>query len=315
MADAVSCAGSLPGAKGLGLAAPVLLIAVGSLIAVMVALSKLAAGAGAPMLGYLATVWMGAGGILSLAALARRGLNGVGRLLPYSLGAGVLMAAPSAMGFLAVNHVGAGFVSLTFAFPVLVTWIIARTLGMSGAVAAQVGGVLAGLAGGVLLAFGKLAATGGPDGGAFWVLVASSIPVVLAIGNIYRTRYWPEGERALPLAALSVLLGAAAVLPLAALGEAEALPRLWRDPEILLLCFGGIGVVAAQFTLQFRLQELAGPVYMSQIGTVAAMAGAVIAVTVLGEALPPFFWLAASLIAVGTAMFHFAALGIAAETS
>ncbi|MCW3781873.1 DMT family transporter [Defluviimonas salinarum] len=307
MADAVHGAGAMPGAEGPGVAVLALLVAVGSLIATAVALSKLAAAAGAPMLGYLAAVWLGAGLILAVPVTLRRGVSGLGRLVPYGFGAGGLMALPSAMGYLSVVHVGAGYISLTFAFPALFTWLIARGLRMQAVRPGQGVGVLAGLAGGMLLASGKLAGSGGPDGGAVWVALASAIPVALALGNIFRSRYWPAGEAPLTLAALSVLLGAALVVPAAAFSEGNALARLWQEPFLLLLTLAGALTVAAQYLLQFRLQQTAGPVYMSQIGTVAAVAGALIAVLALAESLPAFFWPAATMIAAGTVVFHRAA--------
>ncbi|MCV2873593.1 DMT family transporter [Defluviimonas sp. WL0050] len=308
MADAVSRAGMPPRVMGSSLAAPLLLVAVGSLIATAVALSKLAAAAGAPMLGYLGAVWVGAGAMLIVPVLIGRGVAGLGQLMPYSFGAGALMMAPSAAGYLAVGHVGAGFVSLTFAFPVLITWVIARGLRMDGARRGQGLGVSAALVGGVVLASGKLAETGGPGDGALWVGVAATIPAALALGNIFRTRFWPVGEAPLTLAALSVLIGAALVLPLAMVSEGSRLSVLWTDHDILLLILTGSAVVAAQYVLQFRLQALAGPVYMSQIGGVAAMVGAVLAVVVLGEALPPAFWPAVMLIVAGTVLFQRAAM-------
>ncbi|SPH17107.1 hypothetical protein DEA8626_00622 [Defluviimonas aquaemixtae] len=307
MADATNCAGALPCASGPGLAAPFLLVSVGSLIATAVMLSKLAAAAGAPMLGYLGAVWFGAAGLLFLPLVFGRGPLGVAGTLHYGLGAGFLMIVPSAMGYLAVAHVGAGYISLTFAFPVLLTWLIARGLRMDGARPGQGAGVLAGLAGGVLLASAKLAGAGGPGGSVYWVMLATAIPVTLALGNIFRTRYWPAGARPLPLAAFSVLAGALMVLPFAALTEGGRLSLLWQSPELAGLTAAGAAVVAAQYVLQFRLQALAGPVYMSQIGGVAAMTGAVIAVVALGETLPPMFWPAALMIAAGTVLFHNAA--------
>ncbi len=308
MADAVNCAGALPCAKGPGLAAPILLVSVGSLIAIAVMLSKLAAAEGAPMLGYLGAVWFGAAALLFLPLLFGRGQFGISGVTGYAIGAGFLMIVPSAMGYLAVSHVGAGYISLTFAFPVLLTWLIAKVLRMDGSRRGQGAGVAAGLAGGILLASAKLSGAGGPGGNVFWVLLATSIPVTLALGNIYRTRYWPAGARPLPLAAFSVLFGAAMVLPFAILTEGARLPLLWQVPEIAALTVAGAFVVATQYVLQFRLQALAGPVYMSQIGGVAAMTGAVIAVLALGEAFPPVFWPAALLIAVGTILFHRAAM-------
>ncbi|MGB3312907.1 MAG: EamA family transporter [Albidovulum sp.] len=127
------------------------------------------------------------------------------------------------------------------------------------------------------------------------------------MGNIFRTRFWPAGEAPVTLAALSVLIGAGLVLPMALHSEGGRLAVLWADREIMVLILTGSVVVATQYVLQFRLQALAGPVYMSQIGGVAAMVGAVLAVTALREALPPAFWPAVALIAAGTVQFQRAA--------
>lgn len=56
--------------------------------------------------------------------------------------------------------------------------------------------------------------------------------------------------------------------------------------------------------LQFRLQALAGPVCMSQIGAVAAVTGTLIAAGATGETLPQGFLPAALLIAAGAGAFQ-----------
>ncbi|MDH3264235.1 MAG: hypothetical protein OEM24_09575 [Paracoccaceae bacterium] len=201
------------------------------------------------------------------------------------------------MGYLSVAHVGAGYVSLTFAFPVLVTYLFALPLGLDRARPLKFLAVGLGLSGGLILAFGK-AAPGGA--GAAWVALASAIPVALAAGNLYRTRFWPEGAEALPLAALTALFGGLAALPAAAL--AEGAPAF--SPGVTALGLAGAAVFASQYALLFRLQRLAGPVYMSQIGSVAAVVGALFAVAHLGESLPSGFWPAALLIALGAAAFQ-----------
>ncbi|MGB3316499.1 MAG: hypothetical protein WBB85_19035 [Albidovulum sp.] len=105
MADAVSRAGVLPRAAGSSFAAPLLLIAVGSLIAAAVALSKLAASAGAPMLGYLGAVWIGAGVILAVPVLVRRGTAGLGGPGGGALWVGVAATIPVALERVAVFEI------------------------------------------------------------------------------------------------------------------------------------------------------------------------------------------------------------------
>ncbi len=55
------------------------------------------------------------------------------------------------------------------------------------------------------------------------------------------------------------------------------------DATTLTLLAVQIAVFSATYSLIFQLQALAGPVYLSQIGSVGAAAGAAIAVVVLGE--------------------------------
>ncbi|MCX7646128.1 MAG: hypothetical protein N2Z62_12650 [Rhodobacteraceae bacterium] len=279
------------------LAAPALLLATGALLAVTVLVSRLAADGGAEMLWFLVTVLAGAG-LAVAAAEARAGrMAGAARFLPYAAGAGILAAAPTAMAYLAVGHVGAGYVSLAFAFPGLFTYFGALALGMDRPSLLKAVAVAAGLTGGAMLAKGKLVAG---EAGAGWIALASAMPVVLAAGNLYRSRFWPAGAAPGPLAALSLLCGAGAALPAAL--AAEGPPDLGGGG--LALAAAGAAAFAAQYRLLFRLQQLAGPVYLSQIGAVAAVAGAGLAVALLGERLPQGFAPAAALVALGLAAFE-----------
>ena len=279
------------------LAAPTLLLATGGLLAVTVLISKLAADRGADMLWFLFAIFAGAGSVLAVAEAVAGRLRGAGRSLPYAAGAGLLAAGPSAMGYLAVGHVGAGYLSLAFAFPVLLTYLLALPLGLDRASPAKVLAVAAGLAGGAMLAAGK--STDGTSG-AGWLVLASAMPFLLAAGNVYRTLYWPRDAAPGPLAALTLLAGAAAALPVAL--AVEGAPGL--DRQSLTLAAIGAVAFAAQYLLLFRLQRLAGPVYLSQIGAVAAVLGAGLAVAVLGESLPDRILPAALLIAAGIAVFQ-----------
>ncbi|MEZ5778262.1 MAG: hypothetical protein R3E44_07870 [Paracoccaceae bacterium] len=294
-------AGPLSGTGRPGFVAPVLLVTVGTLLAFSVLLSRVAADAGLPMLTYLAAALTGAGAILAAVAGMRGRFAGARRWLIYSAGAGVFMSVPSAMGYLSVAKVGAGYVSLTFAFPVLLTWVIAVALGLERMRWSAAAGVAAGLAGGLLLAAGKVG-TGADGAPLAWTLLASAIPLVLALGNIYRTQFWPSDAGALPLAALTLLAGGLMTLPVATAVEGwDAVTTLATHWPIILTASA---VIAGQMGLQFRLQDCAGPVYMSQIGSVASVVGATLAVHWFGERLPSGFWGAAILIALGAAAFH-----------
>jgi drug/metabolite transporter (DMT)-like permease len=116
----------------------------------------------------------------------------------------------------------------------------------------------------------------------FWSVVTLAIPVFLAIGNIYRTIRWPDGATAIELA-LGMMVTAFLTLALfnAVMGI-PVTPASWTSAAVGLL-FANIGAFAVQYGLYFRLQQVAGPVYLSQIGSVAAVAGLGLGYMVFGE--------------------------------
>lgn len=293
-----------------GAAAPALLLVTGALLAVTIIVARLAAADHAPMLWFM-TLAMGGGGlVLMLAAVLTGVAHGKpGRLLPYSAGAGAFQALGTAIAYLSVAHVGAGYVALTFAFPLLLTYVLALALGMERLAIPRALGVLVALAGGLVLGLAKFDGVRADGEAAGWVLIASSIPLVLAGGNVYRTHFWPRGASPLFLASLMLLIAAALTAPVAAVIEgAAALSRLWSESGLRLLVLVNIAAFASQFAAYFKLQHVAGPVYLSQIGSVAAIVGAPVAVLWLGESLPADFALAATLIVAGAVLFQWKAL-------
>lgn len=277
------------------------LLLVGSLLALSLAVAKLADDAGAPRLSFLMVAVTGAGLLLlALAALQRQPMRLDRRILEYALVSGALFALPNALVFLAVRHVGAGFISLSFAFPILVTWVLAVGLGMERINALRLLGVLLGLAGGVLLAWAK---AGGMQSAQGWAALVLTIPLILALGNVYRTLRWPGGAGAVYLAALMLLGGALTLAPFALAFEMREASQLLGSKVIRLLLLEGM-VFTVLYVLFFVLQKIAGPVYLSQIGMVAALVGTLIAVLLLGEAVPPYLGLAGVLVLSGSILFH-----------
>ena len=180
--------------------------------------------------------------------------------------------------FASISHVGAGFASMCLAFPPLFTYLMALALRMEPLSRIRLLGIGIGLVGSVLLALGKL-----QDGDAprLWVLAALSIPLFLAMGNIYRSRYWPSGASPLSLAPGMLLGGALLLLPVGLLG-ADLAPQLGSQAAVLLLLVQ-MALFAIVYALFFVLQKLAGAVFLSQIGSVAAVLGAAMAIGLLGE--------------------------------
>jgi drug/metabolite transporter (DMT)-like permease len=288
-----------------------LLLIVGFFLAVSILLSKVAAAQGAPMLTYLALAMGGSGLILTLST-RRTGTaeTGILAIAFYSLGAGGLMALGSALGYLTVHKVGAAFIALALAFPPMLTWLLSMVLGMERFDTLRLAGLLIGLGGGVFLAVSK--GIGAPsDFGA--ILTACSMPIVLAVGNVFRTRYWPKGARPGRLAGAMLICGAGLTLPFAvAMDGAPAIAALAQPTMLVVLLFALVTFVA-QYLALFQLQRVAGPVYLSQIGSVAAIIGSPVAVFALGERLPEGFAFAGLLIVLGITLFQFGGTRRAAE--
>lgn len=273
------------------------LLGAGALIGLSTNLAKIAAQAGLGALAFL--TWSVLGGALALIAVnASRGrLPRLDRRTVeyFFVSALVSIAAPQLILFAAVPRVGAGFVALSLAFPPLFTYVGALLLRMERFDALRAAGVVLALAGALLLALRKMAT---PDAQTFWIVATLVAPVLLAVGNIYRTRRWPPGAAPDALApgmlAASVgWLGFAAALP----GFSLHVPFDDAVPALL------IGVQAAAFAVQyllfFVLQQRGGPVYLSLLGSVAAIVGVPIAVLLLNEQWPAGLAVGAALITAG----------------
>jgi drug/metabolite transporter (DMT)-like permease len=257
-----------------------LLLAIGALLGLTGNLVKLAGNAGWQPMAYLLWSLIGGGLLLLLFAWLRGERPGLSpRLQRYYLGSGLLsIALPNGLLFSSISHVGAGFASMCLAFPPLITYLLALALRMEGLSRIRLLGICVGLLGSLLLALGKLNSGDSPM---LWVLAALCVPVFLALGNVYRSRYWPSGASPLSLAPGMLLGGAALLVPMGLFGI-EFSPRLDSVTAIILL-IAQMLLFAAIYALFFVLQKLAGAVFLSQIGSVAAIVGAAIAIGLLGE--------------------------------
>lgn len=273
------------------------LLATGAMLGVMTNLAKLAASAGLAPVPFLA--WSVTGGTVLLVAFNtfRKRLPAINRrTVEYFLVAGLIsIAAPNLIFFAAVPKVGVSFVALCIAFPPLLTYLGALAMGMERYSHRRALGVLLALAGAAYLAILKLQA---PDAPAFWIIATLFGPVFLAMGNIYRTLRWPEGARPDELA--PGMLGAAALIIILAgmaLGSTLAIPTETSLPVILILIQSVL--FALQYYFFFILQKRGGPVYLSFMGSVAAVFGVPIAVLLLNETPPDGLLVGAALIGLG----------------
>lgn len=276
------------------------LVVVGALLGVSTDLAALAAREGVSATAFLAWSLTAAGTVLVAAAavrheLPRRGAH-VARYLVIA--AAVSLVLPNLVLFAAVPQVGAAFVAVAIASPPLWTYLGALGLRMERLQPLRAGGVAVALAGSVLLAVLQL---GRPDVPVGWVVATLAAPVLLAVGNLYRSLDWPSGATPAGLAA-GMVATAGAVLLLAG----AAVPGLSLAVPATSAALGLVGAQAAVFAVLYRLffvlQDRGGPVYLSLVGCVAAVVGAGVAVSLLGEAAPPGLLPGGALVLAGVAL-------------
>lgn len=257
-----------------------LLLVVGALLAVSILIAKAAPTLGWHPLSLLQWSMLGSAILMyARVAFAKPALVLSSGFLKFSLVSGVLFALPNALGFAAAQHIGVGFVTLCMAFPLVITYAIAVSIGLEKINAVKLSGVIAGVVGAVLLSLSTHTLDGDLN---FWIIASLCGPVLLAIGNIFRSRYWPPG---VPPAHLSLSMMAIGFLTLVGITLALDIPLA---PTAWSL--GAAGLLIAQilvftllYDLYFRLQHMAGPVYLSQIGSVSAVIGAVLAFAFFAE--------------------------------
>ncbi|BBI63369.1 hypothetical protein HSBAA_46750 [Vreelandella sulfidaeris] len=190
--------------------------------------------------------------------------------------------------------------ALIITLPPLLTYVGALTLKMERFQFLRAAGVMSALAGAFTLAFHKLSA---PDADYLWILLALIGPVLLAIGNLYRTLRWPVGVSSDALApgmliAASLLLLGMSLLP----GFSLQIPTD-RSLPMFLIAVQAV-VFAGQFLLLFLLQKSGGPVFLSLLGSVGAVVGVPVAILLQGETAPEGLLLGILLIGTGIALLN-----------
>ncbi|TPL87015.1 DMT family transporter [Mesorhizobium sp. B2-3-14] len=274
-----------------------LLVVTGGLLGLTLPFGKLATAAGAPAMVWAFVISLGAGGVLLCVLLAHGQRI---RLTPHKLRyffvtAAVSYAVPNLLMFSAIPHLGAGYTGIMFTLSPVITLVFSILLGVRRPNMLSVSGIAVGFVGAVMVAVTRGEA--GQPADLFWVIMGLLIPVSLAAGNIYRTIDWPEGTGPIELAVGSHLASAAMLLVgiLTLLGG-KAFVQLGAVPLIVV---AQMASASAMFAFFFRLQAVGGPVYLSQIGYVAAAVGLFAGTIFLGEHYQLLTWVGAVIITAG----------------
>lgn len=277
-----------------------LLVVTGILLGLTLPLGKLAAAAGATPAVWAFVISFGAGGVLlgALAASGRVRRPNAAKLRYFTVTALISYALPNLLLLAAIPHLGAGFTGIMFTLSPIITLMMSIALRMRRPNALGIAGIVVGFAGALLVAVTRGEA--GRPAELHWVLAGLLIPFSLAAGNIYRTLDWPADAGPIELAAGSHL-ASAVILILASLALSGGVP-LQPLAGMPVLVAAQVAASATMFAFFFRLQAVGGPVYLSQIGYVAAALGLVAGTLLLGEHYRLATWAGALVITAGVAM-------------
>ena len=274
-----------------------LLVVTGVLLGLSLPLGKIATDAGVSGMVWAFVISLGAGGLLWAVTMLRgvRLRLSAHKLRYFVIVALVSYAIPNLLMFSAISHLGAGYTGIMYTLSPIVTLILSILTGVRRPNALGVAGIVVGFVGAAMVAITRGEA--GQPAALVWVAMGLLVPVSLAVGNIYRTWDWPGDTGPTELAIGSHLASAAMLLAaILALQGGSALPVLWDLPWVVA---AQAVSAAVMFPVYFRLQAVGGPVYLSQIGYVAAAVGLFSGTLLLGERYSGLTWAGALVIVAG----------------
>lgn len=198
-----------------------------------------------------------------LAALRQRIPTAPEHLALYGILGIVSFAVPTVLSYFVVERVGPAYTSIVYCLSPLLTMSFAAGLGIERMFLRRFAGIVIGFMGMVALVQQQILQIDIER--PVWVAIGLAIPVCAAAGNIIRSAWWPKGTSALAFSCGASLSSGLLVALIAPVFEA---PLVWRfDDPVIVSWIVGLGAMSAlSQLLNFRLQQIAGPVVFSQIG-------------------------------------------------
>jgi drug/metabolite transporter (DMT)-like permease len=285
-----------------------LLFAAGFCIGLIFPLGKMAADLGLSPLLYTGLCAAGASlvvAIICLIAGERIVINA--ETLTYAAIAGqITFAIPFGTLFVVIPHLGSGIPAILQSLAPILTLGLVSALGIERPGVLRIAGLLIGMVGTSIILLQRNGGSAETHADLGWYLLALITPASLAVGNVFRTTHWPSGHGPLPLAMLTLAGAAGGVATLAIVLHVAG--RVSHPSESIA---SGLSLIAAQslavgigYAFFFRLQQVGGPVYLSQISYVNTGVGVAFAVLFFAERLSLSVWLAVGLILAGVAMVN-----------
>lgn len=234
--------------------------------------------------------------LLAIQLLRRKKVSIKRVYLKYYLWSSVFsLVLPNVLIFTVIPKLGSGFTGILFTLSPIFTLALSSVWNVQMPSRLGIIGILIGFVGAIIVTLTRGEVS--QPASLSWVVAGLCIPLSLAIGNIYRTVAWPKGSDPLELAIGSNL--SAAVLLFIILILSSQATLIMDLLTVKSLVFAQVVGSVAMFSIFFRLQQIGGPTYLSQIGYIAAGVALFAGTVFLDEQYSFVTWLGASVIVLG----------------
>lgn len=192
------------------------------------------------------------------------------RYLFYYLGAGILgISGPALIGYAVLGYVSTGFYSALVTLSPLFTFAITSLVEKRMLPAYRLIGILIGLAG---ISFATHSGFDLSGVAPRWIVIAMVGPLLLAMGNVFRSRAYPQDANPMALATGTLGLQLLMIgLPVLASGQFSPGSSQGDGPIAAII---GIGLITAlSYVLTFEVQRRTDGVGFAQVGYFATLFG------------------------------------------
>ncbi|MFC3615455.1 DMT family transporter [Lutimaribacter marinistellae] len=203
---------------------------------------------------------------------------------------------PNSAGYKAIAHLPAGVMSILISLVPMMAFPIALVLGLERFSTRRLVGLMAGLAGVLILVLPEASL---PERAMLaWIPLALVGPACYAFEGNYVARWGTGGLDAIQVLFGASVLGAAIALPVT-LGAGQFISpvRVWQAPEWAFVASSVIH--AAVYCGYVWLVAKAGPVFAAQVSYVVTVSGVFWSLVLLGERYSPYIWAALCLVLLG----------------
>ncbi|WP_170328909.1 DMT family transporter [Ruegeria arenilitoris] len=276
-----------------------LIITIGALVGVSFTLTKFVAIAGvAPQLALFWQLLIASLVLFVIGVISGKRPPLHRRYLAYYLGAGILgISGPALIGYKVLGHVSTGFYSALVTLSPLFTFAITALVEKRMLPAYRLIGILIGLAG---ISFATHSGFDLSDVAPHWIAVAMAGPLLLAMGNVFRSRAYPPDGDPMALAAgtlgLQLLVIGLPVLVSGQIGPGSS------DPGPIAAIIG-IGLITAfSYVLTFEVQRRTDGVGFAQVGYFATLFGIGFGALAFGEPIRLTLVVALAMLFLGLAL-------------